>query len=650
MKAIHDKPVVDLISPENIRFEPGCDWRDPVGSSPYIIELMPMYIGDVLTKMESGEWHSVSESALRAASDRDDDQTRRSRESGRVPGKDKDSWKPKDYDICWVRANIIKWNGQDWHYYTLAASGEILTDPVPLRDVYLHGERPYVIGFTMMETHKTYPSGKLEMVRDLQRAANDIWNMRYDNLKLNLNPRQFIRTGVATEISDVRSFAPGKVVVVNTKPSEDMRNAIQWDRPPPMDEAAAYQEQDRINLDTDQLTGAFTNSSVQASQLQQQSATGMHLMSGEASGLNEYELRCFAETFVEKLVRLLMKLEQAYEVDPVILAIAGKNSQIYQKYGINEITDALIEGELTTKVNVGVGASNPQMRLKNFIAGADILGKIFGPAAATGANFPEVAKEVFGMLGYSDGSRFFNPEFDPRVEILQKQLDKAKGAGGKGGPTDQGKIQSAQIQAQAHLQAAQTKAQADVQMTAMEAQAKQQQMSVDQWKTMFKGASDNAMVEAQLAHSGQQQRIDRGHDAAMQHNEIVHQAAIKGVGDDNGNVSARTPTQGVVAGPRATQPPASEDSSMSSVVQILAALTSGIQQGNAQLAAAITENTRQMTQALAAVVRETNAPVMQSMAHLAQSHANMASALSARRRLIRGPDGRAEGVEIVDTR
>src|SRR6185312_13098827 len=316
------------------------------------------------------------------------------------------------------------------------------------------------------ETHKSYPTSKVELVRDLQWAANDDWNLRFDNVKLALNPRQFVKKGAGIEIQDVRTFMPGKVVLVSN-PAED----IVWDRPPDVT-ASAYAEQDRINLDFDELVGDFSNSSVQASQVQEQSATGMNLMSGMASGMNEYELRMFAETFVEPLIRLLVKLEQAYETDPVILAIAGKNAQIDLKYGMNAITDELLNQELTCRVNVGIGATNPQHRLKNFVAGADIIGKMFGPQAAMGANFKEVCKEVFGMLGYKDGDRFFSPEFDPRVQILQQQLQKAQGKGGDGGAgaaaQAQSKVQAAQITAQSRLQEAQIDAQSKAQSDALE--------------------------------------------------------------------------------------------------------------------------------------------------------------------------------------
>ena len=365
-----DHPWVDLMAPENFRFDPGADWRNPIATSPYLIECIPMYIADVKLKIKSGEWLPVSEGSLRNATNLDDDVTRRSREYGRVPGKDHDAWKPRDFDICWIRENIIRVDGEDMHFYTLASAGELLSLPRPLKEVYLQGVRPYVCGFVVPEAHKTYPFGKVELVKELQTQANDVSNLRLDNVKLALNPRQFVRDGKAVDPTDVRSFQPGKVIMV-----KDPEADIRWDRPPEVT-ASSYQEQDRINLDFDSLTGDMSNSSIQANKGVYEAVGNMTMMQGNASQLGEYEQRVFAETFVEPLLTQLVMLEQAYETDEVIIANAGRQADLLQKFGINEITDELLQQQLTVKVNVGLGATNPQHKLQNFMTATQAIGQM----------------------------------------------------------------------------------------------------------------------------------------------------------------------------------------------------------------------------------------------------------------------------------
>lgn len=442
-----DHPWVDLVAPENFRFDPGADWRNPIATSPYTIELIPMYIADVMEKIKSDEWMNVSESAVRGSTDLDDDTTRRSRENGRVPGKDHDTWKPRQFDICWIRENIIRNKGADWHYFTLSSGGQLLTKPRPLEEVYLQGIRPYVCGFVLPEAHKVYPTSKVDLMRDLQTQINDVTNLRLDNVKLALNPRQFIKAGMGIDPQDMRTFMPGKTIITNTK--DDPRNCIVWDRPPEVT-ASSFQEHDRLNMDVDEITGGTSNTTMQAMPQVYRTTDNMEMMDGNASILEEYDQRVFAETFVEPMIKHLVKLEQAYETDPVILAIAGQKANLYQKFGMNQITDDLLKQELTIRVNVGLGATKPEKKLNNFVKASQVIAEIFGPAASSGANFEEITKEVFSACGFKDGARFFEPGFD--VHKAQQDMAQSQKKGGEDPQVTQGKIQLAQAQQQAQAQ------------------------------------------------------------------------------------------------------------------------------------------------------------------------------------------------------
>lgn len=631
LEKLKDHPWVDLIAPENFRFEPGCDWRDPVHSSPYLIELEPVYIQEARERMEGRhgsepEWLHVDDNALRRAGDPDDEGTRRSREGGGIPGRDSNSWKPRDFDLCWTRVYSMRWGGRDWHYRTLAGTGQILTEPRPLDEVHLHGERPYVIGNVILEAHKAYPSSKIELTRDLQSAANEDWNMRFDCVRLNLMPRQFVRNGSGIDPVDVRTFMPGKVVLLNGKPGEPLQNEVTWDRPPPPD-ASAYAEQDRINLDFDELTGAFTNSSVQASQINQQSATGMHLMSGEAGTIAEYELRMFAETTIEPLIRLLIKLEQAYETDPIILALAGKRAELFTKFGVDAITDELLSQDVTVRANVGIGASNPALKLRNFVTAGEILGKVFGPAAAMGANFEEVSKEVFALAGYKDGQRFFTPGFDPRVPILQEQLKEAEK---KSGPQpDQTRVEAAKIQADSNQKERQIEADSAREVAGMDIAKTRMEEDGDNWRAWL----------------------------AMQRELMTHPAFVGGQPPDvPPPTPGATPPVPEMAGmmpPPVPQPPqgapamplapVENEMKREEFVDAVGQIVVGIEEGNHSIAQAI----GQIAQAMMESSAKNEDRMAEIMARLSGSHEAMAAAMSKKKRVVRGADGRVEGVEAV---
>jgi hypothetical protein len=224
----------------------------------------------------------------------------------------------------------------------------------------------------------------------------------------------------------------------------------------------------------------------------------MALMSGEATGLNEYELRLFSETWVEKTLRLLIKLEQAYETDTTILAMAGKKAQLFQKFGISVIDDELLNESLTSRVNVGIGATNPAMKLKNFATGAEIISKIFGPTAAMGANFEEISKEIFGLLGYKDGARFFQPGFDPRVAMLQQQMQKMHQASKQPPPADPTRVQTATIQAQGRLAEQNLKNQNDQAVAQIDKSGDQQGEQAENWRALLDYQKDMVALEHQM--------------------------------------------------------------------------------------------------------------------------------------------------------
>jgi hypothetical protein len=510
---LEDKPWIDLVAPENFRFDPGADWRNPISTSPYLIELIPMYVADVQLRIESGEWLNISPSALHNATSLDDDSTRNSREQGRVSGKSATISRPGPFDICWVRENIVRQGDEEVHFYSLNGSGELLTNPKPLSEIYLQGIRPYVCGFILPEAHKTYPSGKVELVRDLQTKANDIDNLRLDNVKLALNPRQFVSAGYGFDINDLQRFKPGKVVMSNGR--VNMGEVISWDRPPEVT-AGAYAEQDRTDMDFDDLVGGLSHATINANKGVFDAQGNTELLDSSASKLEEYEQRVFAETFVEPLLRHLVKLEQAYETDPVVLALAGQEAQLWQKFGINAITDTLLQQELTIKVNVGIGATNPKQKLQNFLTATTAVGKLYGPVAAMGSNPEEVIKEIFGLCGYKDGERFFQKGFNMQQAMQMMASGKDKGSD----KAAEQQAEAARQREQDILDSQKMKIQHEYKMQELQLQneAKQKELGAKMWLEMQKIQSNAAKENQQMQQMTRMTEMTRQPPATIQFN------------------------------------------------------------------------------------------------------------------------------------
>jgi hypothetical protein len=405
-----DQPAVDIIPIENFRFDPSASWVDPIGSSPYLIHLMPMYAMDVRAKMDSGEWY---ETTITQAVGSNMDSTRIARNAGNEDPQSSESRALGDYEICWVQRHIHRRDGQDWEFYTLGEHA-ILTSPIPLKEVVFHGKRPYVMGRCTVETHKVIPASVPQLAKGLSDEINEVANSRIDNVKFALNKKWFAKRGVEVDLAGLVRNVPGGVVMMND-PINDVRE-VTW----PDVTQSSYMEQQGLDMSMDELLGNFNPAALMTQGAGSAPARNMAMLSQSNGTLVEYMIRTYVETFVQPVLRHLILLEQAYETDRVILGLAAKSSKEFQQFGIDEVTDELLSQEITLTVNVGMGATDPSQKLQKFLAAMSTYsGMLKNPTP--GVNMVEVGKEIFGTLGYGDGTRFFTTD-NPQVVALQQQL------------------------------------------------------------------------------------------------------------------------------------------------------------------------------------------------------------------------------------
>ncbi len=426
-----DKPAIKLLPLENCRIDPGADWTDPVNSSPYFIEMIPMYVKDVKHRMTAPDaktgapkWKKMEDAQLLTAINKYGDTTRQTRERGRTDSKEQSS-AITAFSVVWIHKNIMEIDGKDMLWYTLGDTA-LLSDPVPLDQVYFHGRRPYVMGNCIIETHKIYPDGVPGITKDIQGEINEVTNLRIDNVKFALNKRYFVKRNKQVDLRSLTRNVPGSATMMDD-PEKDV--VIQST---PDVTSSSFQEQDRLNLDFDDVSGSFSQGSVSSNRKLNETVGGMKLLDSTSNLVSGYQLRTFVETWMEPVLRQLLLLEQHYETDDVILALAGEQAELMDKFGIDKMTDELLMQEVTLNVNVGIGATNTQDQVNNFMKAMGSLREILadGLLEKYGLDINEVIKELFGKLGYKDGGRFFNSdEEDPSLTAakatiteLQQQL------------------------------------------------------------------------------------------------------------------------------------------------------------------------------------------------------------------------------------
>lgn len=419
-----DRPCIDLVAIENIRFDPAAKWHDPVGTSPYFIELIPMYVKDVKARMQISDdprrksWLTVSDSDILSASKQSSDTIRLTREPNRTDSQDQ-SPQVTDYSIVWVHRNIIEDDGQDVIFYTLGCE-KLLSEPVPLKSEYFHGKRPYVIGRCIIETHKNYPSGVAKITKEIQGEINELANQGIDATRFALNPRYFVKRGKRVDLRSLTRNVPSGVTLMDDPSIDAVMQKVDSQT------SHSFQDQDRLNLDFDDIAGSFSGSSVQSNRKLNETVGGMNLLSTTANQVSGYQLRTFTETWMEPALRQLILLEQEYETDDIILALAAQQAQLMQKFGIDTITDELLRQELTLTVNVGMGATNPNDKVNTLLTGMNGIKTVLadGVLEKYGVKPVEVITEILGVLGYKNGGRFFDDggDEDRGVKALKQQI------------------------------------------------------------------------------------------------------------------------------------------------------------------------------------------------------------------------------------
>lgn len=423
-KATVDKPCIELIPAQNIRFDPAAKWYDVVGSSPYLILEMPMFLRDVLDRMEDDyggkdelKWKALDEKTILQARITEPNIVQQAREI-RKEDPDTITSTVNEFDVVMVHLNFIKTSDGTFTFYTLKDK-EMLSDPVSIEEAFLHGEIPVTIGFCVIETHVALPKGLVQLGAGLQQEANEIANQRLDNVKFVLNKRWFIRRGSNIDVDSMLRNVPGGVSMVNDV-EKDVKE-VNWNDVT----ASSFQEQDRLNADYDSLTGGGLDAgSVQTNRRLNETVGGMRLMAQGANALTEYTLQIFKETWLEPTLRQLVKLEQYYESDETVVAIAAQRAGLWQRFHQTPDLDRLLKHDLTLTVNIGMGATDPDARFQRFMQATGAYTQI-STQAPPDMNLMEVRKELFGLAGFKDSKRFFT-RVDPRWAQAQQMLQRAE--------------------------------------------------------------------------------------------------------------------------------------------------------------------------------------------------------------------------------
>jgi len=452
-RMLRDRPMSRIVPLENIRISSASDWLDPMSSTPFIIEQRPYYVADLKERIDrasvggktSGQipYRPLSDAEIRRGKDAPYDSIRSSREDNNDRFNDLFGGQRADYDVVWVRECIIRIGKMDYYYETVGET-ILLSDPVPLSVVSKIG-RGYRMGKIEIEPHTLQPEGVADMSYALQTEANEISNTRMDNVKLSMTGRFIVARGRQTDIRSLMRNVPGSITYSqSTNDVKDMRSADVT--------SSSYQEQDRLNLDMDDLLGTFSQSTVQSNRQLNETVGGMAMLQQGASEITEMEIRNFSETWYEPVLRDMVSLQSNYESDKTVIELAGR---VAKTEGVTEAF-RLVQMPAKVVVNVGFGNTNPMMRIERLNVGLSTLEQ-YVPGSIARADGISIAREIFGALGYKDASQFFphlseDAEEDPQIAGLQQQIEELTGIIESGQIEHENKLNIEKVKAKSRAQ------------------------------------------------------------------------------------------------------------------------------------------------------------------------------------------------------
>ena len=143
--------------------------------------------------------------------------------------------------------------------------------------------------------------------------------------------------------------------------------------------------------------------------------------------MTDYLLRTFIETWWEPVLRQLVLLEQYYETDEMVLAIAAKKARLFPRFGLSGISDDMLMQGVNLNINVGIGSSNPQERMTKFLMATKAVIELISTAPQS-MNVSEMVKEIYSNAGFRDGARFMTQQEDPRLAKAMQMIQQLQSA------------------------------------------------------------------------------------------------------------------------------------------------------------------------------------------------------------------------------
>lgn len=365
-QTMREEPEIRLVRPENMRIDSRIDWTCPY-SGQYIIEREYMTYQYLLDLSRIDRRINLEEVDKAARIQYDDVISVDRYQNGTPEVFDEPDRLEIEIWRYWYKVGP-KW----WFAWTAGNRGVVRR---PEKNPYAHGKPNYVFGFHVPESHLFYSDSIIQIHKDYFTAINGIRNQRFDNVALILNKHAVVRRDANADLASLVNRRSGGVTPVDGDP----RQAVHWDEVPDIS-ASGYNEEILLDRELSEGTGIAQSVGQGLTPASDELATQSVLKQQNANKKEAVNIRIVAHTFIVPIAEMLIALADQFENDPQVLAIVGAT------LGYGEADDNIpnlleIKGQYSVKVNAGLGALTPEVKLQQMDIAIQRLSATFGPIA-----------------------------------------------------------------------------------------------------------------------------------------------------------------------------------------------------------------------------------------------------------------------------
>lgn len=463
--------------------------------------------------------------------------------------------------------------------------------------------------------HQFFGLCPADQALEIQKTKTAVTRAILDNLYLSVNARMFAVDG-QVNLDDLLTSRPGGVVRMK---QAGMAGRLDQGT---SDNASSYQLLDYLELQKEHRTGLTRNTQGVNADALNQTATGVNIQTNRMDSRVELMARQFAETGFKDLFVLILKLIGQHQDKEAQIQVSGKWVSIDPRAWRNQYG---------LSVNVGLGTGNKDQQVQHLMAMIQAQMNARPVGIVTPKNEFEAHKKLSEALGFKQDQLFFSDPSDP--ETKQNM------------PPPQPNPEMLKIQAQQQietmkLQAAGQHKQADAQSAMQIEQAKgQASIEIEKAKLQMQAQIEQTKMQMQAEVDRNRQEVEAQQQAAKMEKEAQLAQFNAELEKEHNNAKLNHAMQLEQLKQQAAKEIAELDASVKIQVAQIGAQTAMDTASLSAQSAAANEVTEELSD-------DKPDPVMDRINQLAQSVAAIHQHISAPRKVVRGPDGRATGVDI----